>query len=178
VAFSLLQFSDVLKLRNAAGQPYLLIGGQAVNYWAERYLACEPELKPLQPFTSEDIDFKGGFEDVQRIARQLKLAAAYPHKVEMTALAGSIPFRISGGKSNIEVVRRIPGVRSSCPVHPVNPVAMPFPGSSGQDLQDSELQESPVVQTEASKDLINLPSLHQILGSGVNSQFVFKKPHI
>ena len=42
------------------GQPYLLIGGQAVNYWAERYLATEPQLKSLQPFTSEDIDFKGG----------------------------------------------------------------------------------------------------------------------
>ena len=42
------------------GQPYLLIGGQAVNYWAERYLAAEPQLETLRPFTSEDIDFKGG----------------------------------------------------------------------------------------------------------------------
>ena len=60
VGFSLHQFSEVLKIRDAAGQPYLLIGGQAVNYWAERYLVTEPQLEPLQPFTSEDIDFKGG----------------------------------------------------------------------------------------------------------------------
>ena len=51
--------------------------------------------------------------DVQRIARQLELAPGYPPKVEMTALAGVIPFQIGGLKSNIEVVRRIPGVSGS-----------------------------------------------------------------
>jgi hypothetical protein len=30
--FSLQQFSEVLKIRDETGQPYLLIGGQAVNY--------------------------------------------------------------------------------------------------------------------------------------------------
>jgi hypothetical protein len=113
VGFSLQQFSDVLKIRDTAGQPYVLIGGQAVNYWAERYLSIEPQLKPLQPFTSEDIDFKGSPDDVQYIAGQLKLAAGYPSKVEMTALAGTIPFQIGGLKSNIEVIRRIPGVSGS-----------------------------------------------------------------
>lgn len=113
VGFSLHQFAEVLKLRDADGQPYLLIGGQAVNYWAERYLAVEPQLRTLQPFTSEDIDFKGGSDDVQRIARQLELTPGYPPKVQMTALAGTIPFQIGGLKSNIEVVRRIPGVAGS-----------------------------------------------------------------
>ena len=96
VGFSLQQFSEVLNIRDVAGQPYILIGGQAVNYWAERYLPTEPQLKPLQPFTSEDIDFKGGREDIQRIARQLELTPAFPHKVEMTARAGVIPYKIGG----------------------------------------------------------------------------------
>lgn len=113
VGFSLHQFSEVLKIRDAAGQPYILIGGQAVNYWAERYLAVESQLEPLKPFTSEDIDFKGGSDDVQRIARQLELTPGYPPKVQMTALAGTIPFKIGSLKSNIEVVRRIPGVSGS-----------------------------------------------------------------
>ena len=113
VGFSLQQFSEVLNIRDETGRPYLLIGGQAVNYWAERYLTTEPQLEPLQPFTSEDIDFKGGIADVQRIARQLELAPGYPPKVQMTALAGVIPFQIGGSKSNIEVVRRIPGVSGS-----------------------------------------------------------------
>lgn len=113
VGFFLHQFEDVLQIRNAEGQPYLLIGGQAVNYWAERYLAAEPELTKLLPFTSEDIDFKGGRDDVHRIARQLALPPIYPPKVAMTALSGSIPFQIGGLKSAIEVVRRIPGVAGS-----------------------------------------------------------------
>jgi hypothetical protein len=111
--FSLQQFSEVFKVRNSEGQPYILIGGQAVNYWAERYFQVEPELEDLQPFTSEDIDFKGGKEDVKRIANQLHLVPGYPSKVEMTALAGAIPFQIGDLKSNIEIVRTIPGISGS-----------------------------------------------------------------
>jgi hypothetical protein len=110
VGFSLQQFSELFKIRDAAGQPYVLIGGQAVNYWAERYLHMEPGLASFQPFTSADIDFKGNREDVQRIARQLQLSPSFPHKVEMTALAGIIPLQIGELKSFIEVVRRIPGI--------------------------------------------------------------------
>jgi hypothetical protein len=47
VGFSLDQFSEILKVRDVAGKPYILIGGQAVNYWAERYLEREPQLKAL-----------------------------------------------------------------------------------------------------------------------------------
>jgi len=110
VGFSLRQFSEVFKIRDADGKPYVLIGGQAVNYWAERYLSTEAELEKLQPFTSQDIDFKGGHTDVVRIAQQLNLTPSYPPKVAMTALAGFIPFQIGTLKSSIEIVRRIPGI--------------------------------------------------------------------
>jgi hypothetical protein len=43
----------------------------------------------------------------------LELAPGYPPKVQMTALAGVIPFSIAGLKSNIEVIRRIPGISGS-----------------------------------------------------------------
>jgi hypothetical protein len=65
VGFSLRQFSEIFKIRDSNGQPYILIGGQAVNYWAEHYLSAEPQPAELPPFTSEDIDFKGGHADVQ-----------------------------------------------------------------------------------------------------------------
>ncbi len=113
VGFSLKQFSEILKIRDATGKPYLLIGGQAVNYWAERYLASEAQLKALRPFTSDDIDFKGNADDVRRISEQLALKPGYPPKVAMTALAGVIPLQIEGQPSNIEVVRRVPGVSAT-----------------------------------------------------------------
>ena len=113
VGFTLLQFTDVFKIRDSEGRPYILIGGQAVNYWAERYLATEPKLKSLQPFTSEDIDFKGNRDDVQRIAQQLSSHPIYPPKVAMTALSGVVPFQVGDLKSNIEIIRRVPGIPDS-----------------------------------------------------------------
>ena len=119
MGFSLHQFSDVFRIRDAAGEPYILIGGQAVNYWAERYLPTEPELKALHPFTSQDIDFKGNLDDVQRIAKQLESSPNYPPRVAMTALAGMVPIQIGNQKSVIEVVRQIPGVSSAAQTPPV-----------------------------------------------------------
>lgn len=110
IGFTLREFSDVFRVRNPAGQRYVLIGGQAVNYWAERYLGAEPALKKHLPFTSEDIDFCGGRKDVEYIARQLNRPPVFPPKVAMTALAGAIPFQIGETNTTIEIVRSIPGV--------------------------------------------------------------------
>lgn len=119
MGFSLHQFSNIFRIRDADGQPYILIGGQAVNYWAERYLTSEPELKSLQPFTSQDIDFKGNRDDVQRIAEQLESSPNYPPKVAMTALAGIVPIQIGNQKSFVEIVRQIPGVSSTARTPPI-----------------------------------------------------------
>jgi hypothetical protein len=108
--FALDQFGDIFDLRDSRGNPYLLIGGQAVNYWAERYLSVETELKGFCPFMSADIDFKGNRSDVDRIAKCLNRPAHFPHKIEMTAFAGAIPIQIGEHRANIEMVRMIPGV--------------------------------------------------------------------
>ena len=108
--YSLRHFTDVFHVRNKQGAPPLLIGGQAVNYWAELYSAEEPGLAKWQPFTSEDIDFQGNREDVRLIALQLGLTAVFPRPVEMTALAGMIPFKRGDLDSQIEVVSSVPGV--------------------------------------------------------------------
>jgi hypothetical protein len=113
VRLSLQQFSEVFQIRDAANRPYILVGGQAVNYWSERYLATEPELQKLIPFTSEDIDFKGTRTDVERIAGQLKRTPVFPSKVMMTALSGAVPIQVGRVKTNIEVVRTIPGVAAT-----------------------------------------------------------------
>ena len=108
--FSVYDFSKVFALRNKEGNPYVLIGGQAVNYWAETYCHVETRLQELVPFTSVDIDFKGTREDVQSIAEELGRKAFFPGTVEMTALAGTIPIKLGDLDSAIEVVRIVPGV--------------------------------------------------------------------
>src|SRR5688572_2752541 len=111
--FSVRDFSEVFRLRDSNGAPYLLIGGQAVNYWAERYLGAEPELQSFLPFTSEDIDFKGAKADVLLIAEQLGRKPVLPAKVEMTAFAGAVSISIRNRVSTIEVVRNLPGVSNT-----------------------------------------------------------------
>jgi len=110
VRFSLQQFTPVLDLRNADGEPYVIIGGQAVNYWAETYLEKEPGLSQWLPFASKDIDFQGDRDDVLRIAKALGVRAQLPGSREMTALAGIIPFRAGDLRTSIEVVRFFPGM--------------------------------------------------------------------
>jgi len=111
--FSLRQFTEVFKIKNAQGLPPVLIGGQAVNYWAELYADEEPGLLRWRPFSSEDIDFQGNREDVQLIAAQLGRVPLYPRRVEMTALAGMISLQLGDLKSQIEVVRSVPGVAAN-----------------------------------------------------------------
>ena len=108
--FSLAQFKSVFKVRDSKGQPYILIGGQAVNFWATRYLSVEPEMAAWLPFTSADIDFKGTRRDAEHIAQQLGLHKILPPIMAITALAGAIPLTVDGAPGNIEIVRLIPGV--------------------------------------------------------------------
>ena len=105
--FLLEQFSGVFQIRDAAGRPFILIGGQAVNYWATRYL------ETWQPFTSKDIDFQGDLSDVQRTASLLGRPTRLPHKRMMTAFAGGISWPIGDAISQIEFVRTMPGVKPS-----------------------------------------------------------------
>lgn len=108
--FSLAQFKSVFKIRDSEGQPYILIGGQAVNFWATRYISVEPGMAAWLPFTSRDIDFKGTRSDAVLIGQQLSLNPKLPPIMAITALAGAIPLTIDGHPSNIEIVRSIPGV--------------------------------------------------------------------
>ena len=107
--FSLEQFNEVLRARNSSGQPYIVIGGQAVNYWATRYLTQEPSLSSWQPFTSKDIDFCGSRDDVLRMAAHLKRPARFPHKKMMTAFAGGVSWQIGENLSSVEFIRQVPG---------------------------------------------------------------------
>jgi len=49
----------------------VLVGGQAVNFWAGMYEHTTPELADNGPYTSKDIDFAGSKEAVQECAVRL-----------------------------------------------------------------------------------------------------------
>jgi hypothetical protein len=62
------QYLALLQQRNEAGQPFVIVGGHAANFWAEFYSEREPRLKTSLPFTSKDLDLIGTQNDAKRIA--------------------------------------------------------------------------------------------------------------
>ncbi len=58
------------RLRPMVGD-VVLIGGQALNFWADRFEQSSAELADGAPYTSKDIDFCGNAEHVQRCAQLL-----------------------------------------------------------------------------------------------------------
>ena len=112
VSFSLEQFIAVLGACEEIGHPHVLIGGQAVYFWATRYVDEETSLEQLRPFTSSDIDFHGGRTDVLRLAEKLGRRAEFPPAHVLTSLVGMIPLTIGNARSSVEFVRQVAGVKA------------------------------------------------------------------
>ncbi len=69
--YSLAQLQPILRVLGRTG--VVLVGGQAVNLWSERYQRSdEAPWQDLQPFTSLDVDLLGNQADVKAIARHLQ----------------------------------------------------------------------------------------------------------
>jgi hypothetical protein len=60
-------------LRSLAGVDVILVGGQAINVWATRYLARAAELESEGPFTSKDVDLWGDRKAVRECARRNRI---------------------------------------------------------------------------------------------------------
>src|SRR5689334_23918116 len=93
----------VLRLAEQEPPGLTLIGGQALNFWAERYLDRSPALQALlrvRPFTSGDLDFIGPLaprpreaaRDTVDVAGELhvaeEIARTLPGRLEKTGFYG------------------------------------------------------------------------------------------
>jgi hypothetical protein len=65
------QTAQVLRRLADLEHPIVLVGGQAVNFWASYYEARAPELAAHAPYASKDIDFMGSRHAVRECARRL-----------------------------------------------------------------------------------------------------------
>lgn len=98
----------------------VLIGGQAVAWWAERY-SIRTTSGQLVDVNSKDIDFWGKRADLIRIAELLDRRPALPGKHELTGLVGALEILVSGRRTVLELLHRVPGLDVNNP----NAVAVP-----------------------------------------------------
>ena len=108
--------SDFLTILRAVPADCVLIGGQAVAWWAERYGIKAVVKGKEQEVTSRDIDFWGTREDLFQIAAHLKRRPALPNRYEMTLLVGAIQLEAGGKKTTLEVLHAVPGLDSANPL--------------------------------------------------------------
>lgn len=88
-------------LRAVGDADCVIIGGQAVNLWSERYAKAAPPWTDLRPFTSVDLDLLGGRREVLQVAKLLKVSPYLPLADENTANSGKL--RVLLGDAELEV---------------------------------------------------------------------------
>jgi hypothetical protein len=117
----------------------VVVAGQAVNFWADRYSAREPRLALLQPFTSRDLDLLGTLANAIRLAKEAHAPVEQPPqpksgaslvvanvKVETGNFIRSVQFlRHVRGVTNDEITQNaIPFTIGEVTVHFADPITM------------------------------------------------------
>lgn len=101
----------VLMAPGPDGLPRVIVGGQAVNVWAERYLAAEPRLADYLPFTSKDLDLLGDAHDLDRLAVLTGWRKRAALRRVFIPSAGALEMPRDGQPPvKIEILKRIYGI--------------------------------------------------------------------
>lgn len=109
--YKLTDYRSVLAAAGDLDAQAILVGGQAVYFWATRYFDRFPELEAFLPFTSQDADYLAEVPAAQELARHLKSRfCPSPTKGGMLGLSlGDIPL---GDDMKVEILGRINGVKN------------------------------------------------------------------
>ncbi len=93
------------RILQLAGLEMILVGGQALAFWAAYYSVPAPPTA-----VTKDVDFIGTRADVERLARGLEAKAMFRHQRALTLLAGQVEKTLPGGDYiNIDVLSRVYG---------------------------------------------------------------------
>lgn len=91
----------------------VVIGGQAINLWAEHFAPDETHWADLRPFTSYDLDVLGSRNDVVHCARGLGTEAYFPSSGDNTVNTGKIVFRLEGEDFEVDFLHTASGLSSA-----------------------------------------------------------------
>jgi hypothetical protein len=113
----ILSFEDIYPLIECMpdSEKITLVGGQALNFWAELYFHNEPEFcKKHGPFTSADIDFLGDRDAVLECAAAWKGTVHLPDMSDATPNSGMIVIPLKPGDNLIiDFLISLYGIRNS-----------------------------------------------------------------
>jgi hypothetical protein len=105
------------KILASVGPESVLVGGQALAVWLISYQVDVPPIAgPDGSVTlgvvTDDADFLGDRDDVNRIAQKLHGVAEFPPRFGLTALVGSVRLPVSDSQFvNIDVIHKVVGLK-------------------------------------------------------------------
>ena len=90
----------------------VVVAGQAVNFWAERFSAHEPKLAALHPFTSSDLDLLGAIANAYRLAEEAHAPLEEPLKRKSGASPVVANVSVATGNviRSVQFLRHVRGV--------------------------------------------------------------------
>ena len=96
----MLRSEDVYYILEPVPEPEdaVLIGGQALNVWAEYYAGKDPSLNTHSPFFSHDIDFLGGRTTAEELHEVWKGKIIRPSEASSTPLIAKLEFKLDDGR--------------------------------------------------------------------------------
>lgn len=88
----------------------VLVGGQAINFWAINYRDRLPELEQYLPFSSEDIDFYGGRLEANAVHQILGGDLTLNKNFDRSSNAGVLVTNYQGKKLRIDFLSSVFGL--------------------------------------------------------------------
>ena len=89
----------------------VVVAGQAVNFWADRYLSKESRLAEYRPF-SRDVDLLGSIANAQRLAEEARADLEEPRKRKSGAspVLANVNVSTGGVVRSVQFLRHVRGV--------------------------------------------------------------------
>lgn len=96
--FSLDDLVTVFGKLQEAGWDAILVGGQAVNVWANQFQRDSASWSALQPYTSRDLDYHGGLAEARRAMQILGARGKLNTSMEPSPNAGLLTVSLPDGQ--------------------------------------------------------------------------------
>lgn len=92
---AVLSREEVRKILGICSPEAVLVGGQALGFWADHYNVSRPA--PLAPIVTADVDFIGGSALARKLGEALGWKWWVPSLDDMTEQSGKVTFRMPDG---------------------------------------------------------------------------------
>jgi len=102
------EFAEIL----SSPERPLIVGGQAVNVWAEYFAPKNTHIARQRPFVSKDADIYAGRDLAERLATAAGWQITFFHEPRTIAVAVLSKPRPEGGTLTVEVLREVLGLTS------------------------------------------------------------------